>query len=172
MAKAAKRSKPPRRKLKRGKAPAALVKKLRQLERGQAPAEIAERLRQFERGAEAHWDKMPKVSVADRAEDSRALLIRDGFASPSKPAPSRPAPTAERGETMTREVLRYIADKHYSKGRPRLGSQPVSWRSFALHIKRHWDKACDALGLPSSERPDPPDPRTVSRFFQQRDARG
>jgi hypothetical protein len=159
----------------RHKAPAelgGLVERLRQSE--PAPAEFVEKFQQLEREAEAYWGKLSKVSDAHRqAFDERYVLPARGAASaPSKPAPSRPAPTAERGETMTQEVLRCVVDEHYSEGRPRRGSRPMSWRSLALRIKRHWSEACDALGLSSSERPGPPDPRTVSRFFRQRDARG
>ena len=156
MAKAARRSKPPRRKLKRGKAPA-----------------FVERLRQFEREAAAYWDRVPRVSAADRAEDSRALLIRDGFAPPSGEPSGRPAATTERSETTKQAVLRHIADTHCPNGRPLRKSRPMSWPDFLkYHIAPRWDEACDALDLPPSKRPALASSSTVSRFFQRRSARG
>jgi hypothetical protein len=82
MAKAARRSKPSKRKSKQAKRPAEPppVRRLR----SKAPVELVEKLRQFEREAEAYWGGMQKVSAADRAELDRVLAIRNGSASPRR----------------------------------------------------------------------------------------
>src|SRR5262249_37075969 len=132
---------------------------------------------QFEREAQAYWDRMPKVSDADRQVfDERYIFpqpARGAVSAPSKPAPGRSAATAEKGDSTKQQALGYIADKYYPSGRPQRGSAPMRWRNFADNcIAPYWDKACDALGLPPSRRPQPAGSRTVSRFFQQRSTRG
>jgi hypothetical protein len=174
MAKAVKRSKSSKRKSKRVKRPVRSppVKQLR----SEAPAGLVEKLRELNARAGAHWAALPEmISAEDRAGIDRALAIRDGLrpaekpAAPSKSAPYRPAAPVERGETTKQTALRYIADKYCPDGKPR----HMSWRNFAdIRIARRWGEACDACDLPQSRRPTPPSPKTVSRFFRQRSARG
>ena len=151
MAKAAKRSKSPKRKSKRAKRPASPppVKQLH----SEAPAGLVEKLRELDAQADAYWAALPEISAEDRAEGDRALRIRDGLRPAEKPlAPSVPPPVAatsrkRRRKQPVRELVAAAIAELFPRGVDHLSTETITAAVNAHFGEHHRERGLRALGL-------------------------